>query len=174
MLDRSVLAAVSAVPSEILADRGVQDPLLLRRFPQLAAIPSDPWLLPLRFTASGVIQTLGWQARARSPVDFRSTVEERRLRRIPDRRRFKRIYDINGPGWLAVRRLTASNRDVAQEFLVPEALTAVLPAKTRISLRRLPERSGSRRLLPAAESAVTASGLKSLTGFILWCREYLS
>ncbi|RMF38736.1 MAG: asparagine synthetase B family protein [Chloroflexi bacterium] len=155
-VDHRVLETVGAMPAATLADRHAQQALLCRRFPRLARLPLDrnaydtePLRPRLRYLlVKGLSRQLGLH----------------RLRRVWERRNgerryYYRIYDINGPGWVAVRRGAEPHRERVLHLFHPEVLAEVLPA---------PDQP-----LPCRDGIIDASGAKTLLGFLLWARDHL-
>jgi asparagine synthase (glutamine-hydrolysing) len=82
------------------------------------------------------------------------------LPRIVERRFYHRIYDLNRPGWRAVRRLAEPHRERLSPFFQMDVLAELLPPPdTRILVRN-----------PIGD----AFGLKMLLGFMLWSADHLS
>ncbi|HZP82314.1 MAG TPA: asparagine synthase-related protein [Chthonomonadaceae bacterium] len=155
--DRAILEAAAGMPAETFQDRRVQYDQICRRFPALAALPLDR----NSFDTSPV--------RFRSALDayYHATVGRvsRRLRRLLNERRgvesryYFRVFDINNPGWTAVRQEAEKHRHEVEGLFRPEALRALLPP---------PE-------VPIAlsDGIIDSTRLKTLLGFILWAAKYL-
>jgi len=155
-VDRQVLETVGAMPAATLADRHAQQELLCRRFPRLARLPLDrnaydtePLCPRLRhLLVRGLSRQLGlhrlhwsWE------------------RRNGERRYYYRLYDINGPGWVAVRRRAEPYRERVGHLFNQEVLTEILP--------------GPDQPLQVRDGIIDASGAKSLLGFLLWSKDHL-
>ena len=155
-VDHRVLETVGAMPAATLADRHAQQALLCRRFPRLARLPLDrngydtePLRPRLRYLlAQGLARQLGLHRLRRAWE-----------RRNGERRYYYRIYDINGPGWVAVRRQAEPYRERVGHLFNQEVLTEILP--------------GPNQPLPVQDGIIDASGAKSLLGFLLWAGDHL-
>ncbi len=76
-----------------------------------------------------------------------------------EHRYYFRIYDFNGPGWVAVRRQAEPYRERVLHLFNRDVFDELLPGPD-VPLR--------------FENSITeASGLKSLLGLLLWSREHL-
>lgn len=151
--DSAVLEATGAISTAGLTQRVVQDALLARRFRKLATIPLVQRRTPLRLTARGVMDA-AVGARARSALHGLGGGSWRR-----QRWRFHRLYDINNPGWHAVRKKAEPGRRLAERYLDAAKLAAIVP----------PPASH----LSHQNTVVDSGGAKSLIGFFLWCQEHL-
>lgn len=154
---QTVLETAGGLPAATLAERRAQIELLCRRFPELAALPLDRNAYnvePLRPRLRHLlVRNL---ARRLRPLDRLNPL---RPRRRSERRYYYRIYDFNGPGWVAVRRQAESQRERALHFFNREVLEEILPP---------PEVP-----LQFRDGIVEASGLKSLLGFLIWLQDHL-
>jgi asparagine synthase (glutamine-hydrolysing) len=154
-LDRELLSVCGSFPASTLAERRAQDEILCTRFPHLAQLPLDrnsydtePLRPRLRhLLARSVRRHLPVLRRARAGRDSAG-----------ERRYYHRVYDINGPGWLAVRREAERYRERALDLLDRDALQQALP-------------SPETRIIHEDPIAGT-SGMKLLLGFLLWCRDH--
>ncbi|MGH2543976.1 MAG: hypothetical protein ACRDIB_14335, partial [Ardenticatenaceae bacterium] len=155
VIDREVLQAVGAMPASTIAGRRAQRELVCRRFPDLAALPLDRnsydrrplqpglwWLLSdyFRRPATRVVHSL--------PAALRQ-----------ERRYFYRVYDINNPGWQAVRKKADAHRSRVLHLLERGALNALLPP------------AGTEVQCP--DAIIDSSALKELLGFLLWSEDHL-
>ena len=134
------------MPASTMAERRGQDAVLCRYFPQLAQLPLDRnsyTATPLQPRLRYLILRSVWQRFGR---------QSPRL----ENRRYYRLYDINGPGWLAVRREAEQSRSLAYEWFDQKLLDTILPPPD----------------VPiSSKNAITdTSGLKSILGFMLWLR----
>lgn len=154
LIDRNLLECIGGIPTSSLADRLLQDELLATRFPELATLPLDRNqynTFPIRPRFRWL---LTWNFFHRPIHDFRE-----RLRR-GEQRYYHRVYDINNPGWVAIRRQAEPYRDRVAHLFNMDMLAKLLPA-------------------PDAEIQLEdglggASGKKTLLGLLLWSKEYLS
>jgi asparagine synthase (glutamine-hydrolysing) len=135
------------MPASTLAERRGQNAVLCRYFPQLAQLPLD----------RNSYDTTPLQPRLRYLI--RQYVWQRFGRRSPrkESRRYYRIYDINGPGWLAVRREAEQSRSLAYEWFDKKVLDTILPPPD------VP--------IPNKDAIIDTSGLKSILGFMLSLRH---
>jgi len=157
VLDRRVLETGGGMPAASIAERRAQKEVLCQRFPQLAALPLDHNSYdfePLR-------------PRIRRQVARHLHSQFRRLRFVNnpgkdmkvERRYYFRIFDFNGPGWMAVRREAEPHRDRLTHLFRKDPFEKLLPPP---DVR-----------LQFANGIHEASGLKSLVGFLLWSKDHL-
>lgn len=154
ILDRDVLEVIAALPDSSLAGRRSQDEILRSRFPKLARLPLDrndfsnePLVPSIPHRVARVLTAMA------RPV--------RRLNRGAnvERRYYHRIYDYNGPGWRAVRRLAEPHREQLADLFDMDELSSLVPRpEVKVEMDH-----GIR----------DAFGRKLLTGFMLWSREHL-
>lgn len=76
-----------------------------------------------------------------------------------ERRFYYRLYDVNGTGWRAARRLAEPYRDALRGIVDPTLLNAYLPP---------PDHD-----LTVRNGITDASGPKMLVGLMLWARDHL-
>lgn len=155
-LDQEVLALIMGLPASTLAERRAEDELLCSKFPELAALPLDrnsadttPLRPRLRWRLGHALMRMARPAGQAFP----HVLSPRR-----ERRRFFRLWDFNGCGWLGLRQEAEPCRRLAVEFFEPRALDALLP--------------GPGVSVKFKDGIIDASGAKSLLGFLLWLREY--
>jgi asparagine synthase (glutamine-hydrolysing) len=154
ILDREVLEAVFTLPHETLANRRAQHETIRRRAPDLArlpldrnthnTLPIDP--LPWHWMRHGIRMALG-PIRGRIPGGT-------------ERRYYHRIYDINNPGWHAVRRIAEPHRDRLADLFDMDVLRELLPA---------PDRK-----IEVEHKIRDSYGTKQLIGLMLWSADHLS
>ncbi len=153
---RTVLDTVGGIPAASLEDRRAQDQLLVRRFPKLAALPfaDDPFRVTLKRPTFGR-QVLLQVSRQR--LNFARLAARARGRKLQPRYN-ARLYDINGPGWVAVRRAAEPYRDLAHGYFHRESMDAFLPAPD----------------VPIAcrDGIIDSSGYKTILGFLLWLEDH--
>jgi asparagine synthase (glutamine-hydrolysing) len=156
-LDRQVLAAGGGMPAATIGERRAEKDLLCKRFPQLASLPLDHNALdsePLRpRLRREIVQHLYWKLKP-----LRSLRNSMRKRK-GEQRYYFRIYDFNGPGWVAVRRLAEPYRERVLHLFDKDTLSELLP--------------GPDVPLEFGNSITEASGLKSLLGLLLWSKEHI-
>ncbi|MEW5747138.1 MAG: asparagine synthase-related protein [Nitrospirota bacterium] len=161
MLDRAVIESAGGMPAATLAERRAQKELFCLRFPPLAQLPLDRNSLdtePLRprlrhhltHYLSDRIEPVrrAWQGAA--------ALKEKKA---VERRYYVRIYDINSPGWLAVRRQAEPYRERVMQVFNREVLDELLPPPDA----------------PVAvkEGISDVSGMKTLLGILHWSKDYL-
>ncbi len=128
--DRRFFAALFGLPVEAYADRVLEEQILRVRSPALCAIPLDT--NSFRFEPLGGRR--GWAARAAAPL--RSL--DRGLRRWwwrhvrrRDPRRYERLFNVDHPRWIAVRRAAEPARHRLHALLDAGELAAMLPPPDR-------------------------------------------
>jgi asparagine synthase (glutamine-hydrolysing) len=155
--DKTLLELGAALPPATMADRRAQYELLCTRFPHLAALPLDRNsydVTPLRPRLRWLLANQLRRPLRRLKRTFLGTVQQGR-----ERRRYYRIFDINGPGWVAVRREAEKCRDLAHGFFERDALAELLPPPD----------------VPIAyrDGIQDVAGIKTVVGFMLWARDHL-
>lgn len=109
-LDRDVLAVSAALPCSSIADRRAQSEILTRRFPTLAGLPIDrnsSDMMPQRpQLADYVLRSLNY--RIQSAKDLAGKLFDRKE---AEKIYYRRIYDIDSPGWRDIRKLAEPHRD---------------------------------------------------------------
>lgn len=121
-LDRQLLAVSASIPASSLADRRAQKEILVTRFPRLAALPIDRnsyCSLPLRPRLRHHVREFCRQRLSRVT---------RALTPAREGRYYYRAYDLDSPGWVAVRRAAESWRRRLPDALRPEVVDSWLPA----------------------------------------------
>jgi asparagine synthase (glutamine-hydrolysing) len=151
--NRRVLETAARIPAAALAERAAEIQLLRQEFPNLAALPLDrnsfdtTPLIP--HPRALLVQAL---RRRLSPSRFLPS-------RGRERRYYYRMFDINGPGWVAARERAEICRRRVGDLLHLDVLEEVLPAPSA---------------RPAFWNPIAqASGLKLLLGFLLWSKDHL-
>jgi len=70
-----------------------------------------------------------------------------------------RLYDLNGPGWRAVRRQAEPYRERLAGLVVPEVLGELLPPPdVTVDLR---------------DTIIDSTGAKLLLGLLIWSRDHM-
>ena len=156
-LDRGVLEAGGGMPAATIGERRAEKELLCKRFPQLAGLPLDhnsydPEPLRPRLRRE-IVQHLYCQLK---PL---RVLRDSIRRRKGEHRYYFRIYDFNGPGWVAVREHAEPYRERVLHLFHKDVLDNLLP--------------GPDVPVPFGNSITEASGLKSLLGLFLWSNEHL-
>jgi asparagine synthase (glutamine-hydrolysing) len=151
--NRRVLETAARIPAGALAERAAEIQLLRQEFPNLAALPLDrnsydtTPLIPR--PRALIVQAL---RRRLSPSRFIAGPKR-------ERRYYYRLFDINGPGWIAVRERADGYRSRVADLLHLDVLDEVLPGP------------GAR---PAFEDPIIqSSGLKLLLAFLIWSKDHL-
>lgn len=126
-LDRDVMAVSAAMPSSSLADRRAQNELLVRQFPQLAQLPIDRNsydMLPLRPRLRDFLtRSLNYRVQA-----LKNFIEAKSGRAKPEQVYYRRLYDINSPGWRSVRHIAEPYHDQLPAVFLREKVNTVLPS----------------------------------------------
>ncbi|MEQ8381119.1 MAG: asparagine synthase-related protein [Coleofasciculus sp. A1-SPW-01] len=155
VLDQQLLDMTAKFPVQSFAHRQAQNQLVCTHFPQLARLPLDR----NDFNVEPLLSSPTRQRLAR--LFFLQLKWRRLLRKLGyDRRYYYRVYDINNPGWKAVRYLAEPQRQQIGELFDLDVLEQLLPPP------HLPIKLG---FDPIPES----SGLKALLGFLLWSKDHL-
>ncbi len=154
ILDRTVLEVMASLPPSSLASRRAQDEILRRRFPDLARLPLDRNsydTLPLLPSVGQRI--LHRVRRAVEPI-------RRHAPQTLERRYYHRMYDLNGPGWDAVRRLAEPHRERLSDLFDMDVL---------------------RKLVPPPDTPIVVEntigdtfGTKMLLGLMLWSSDHIA
>lgn len=143
--DRRLFSAIHWLPYSAYEDRRIEKMLLVRCRPELATIPLD--------TNSFLFEPIGGARRGALHASLRSIA--RRVRRAVqplapslDSRRYERLFNADGPRWVAVRCDAESLRPHVEEVLNPKALSAVWPSpRHRLRSRKPIEDGAAIRLL---------------------------
>jgi asparagine synthase (glutamine-hydrolysing) len=154
ILDRRVLEIISVLPQSSLADRRAQNDILRRRFSGLARVPldrnSDDTLPLLPSVGQRILHSV---RRAVEPI-------RRHMPRTIEPRYYHRMYDINSPGWRAIRGLAEPHREALSPFFHMDVLAALVPPPgARIEVRH---------------TIADTFGTKLLLGLMLWSADHLS
>ncbi len=154
-IDTHVLEVAGGLPIGTLAERRAQDAIIIKRFPKLAELPVDrnnfdttPLAPRARYVAAQSVR----QKLARLRVGAGGG-------RGAERRFYYRLYDVNGEGWRAARRLAEPHRALLDGVLDRAQLDACLPPPDEDLVIR--------------NGIVDGSGPKVLVGLTLWAREHL-
>jgi asparagine synthase (glutamine-hydrolysing) len=154
ILDRALLETIFALPSSALANRRAQDEILRRRFPHLARLPLDRnarHVLPLLPSPAQRLTNL--IGRATEPIS-------RRFPGARERRYYHRIYDVNGPGWRAIRRRAEPHRERVAPLLDMDVLAELVPQPDA--------------RLPVRNTITDSFAPKLLIGLMMWSAHHLS
>ncbi len=152
-LDKQLLETAASMPASSIAERRAELELLCSRFPKLANLPIDRNsfdVTPLRprvryLVAQNIYNKLHLHYFARNGK--------------AEHRFYYRIYDFNGPGWIAIRRNAEPYRKKLYNIFNKDTLNEILP--------------GPDVRMKFDDGIVEPSGLKSLIGLMLWSKEYL-
>jgi asparagine synthase (glutamine-hydrolysing) len=128
-LDTELLAAAAPLAASYSGRRVLQDAILRRRHGRLARLPLvrasgslEPVAPGARWRAAGAARRLGERLGVRKPESF----DERRARD-----RYSRIYDLDNPGWVAIRRRAEPGRPELLDLFHEDALAELLPGPDR-------------------------------------------
>jgi asparagine synthase (glutamine-hydrolysing) len=154
-VDKEILDAAFGMPAASLMDRRAQIDLLRSRFPSLAALPLD------RLTLDTTPLLPSFYRRILSSVSSKTGYHYRRYRAIRllvnsnyEPRYYFRVFDINNPGWTAVRKDVEQYRVHAGRIFNPKTLNDLLPPP------HVP--------IQVPEATVDSSSRKLLVAFMLW------
>jgi len=156
-LDKELIETINGMPMAALGERHIEEELLCRKFPKLAALPLDqnsfdstPLRPRLRYlTAQFVLRRLG--LRRDPPV--------RRMPRVGERRYFYRMSDFNGPRWNTIRAEAEPLRGVLDGVVSREVVDRLWPPAGQVVSPEFP--------------MMGTSGAKLLIGLMFWAREHL-
>ncbi len=153
ILDRQLLEISAALPTDTLANRRAQKELVFTQFPELAKF--------------ALVDNSAHAAKPIQPNKISNLLfkVQRKVGRWQEklgyeRRHFCRIYDINRPGWQAVRQQAEPYREQVGQLFHEDVLNTVLPSP---DMR-----------VPCGSDPAESSGLKALLGFLLWSKNNLS
>ncbi len=156
LLDWQFLKTIAAMPVETLANRRVQNKLICTRFGQLAKLPVDRNGFntePLQFSGRG-------QRYVRRLYALQGEWRQWQQKLGYERRHYFRTFDINNPGWRAVRRQAEPYRQQVAHLFHEDVLNELLP---------LPDVTVKYKVDPINEP----SSIKALLGFLLWSNKNL-
>ena len=155
--DRSVLEVAGGLPMSATADRRAQDEMIRRFYPRLAELPLDRNGFNTEPLSPRLRHQLGNFVR-NNVGPLASRLEQRR-RKSGERRFYYRLFDFNGPGWRAIRRLAEPHRDKLAELLDRATLDECLPP---------PDTE-----LRVKDGIIGFSAPKTLVGLMLWAGDNL-
>ncbi len=138
--DRHFFSAVFSLPQAVCKDRGIETALLLRRCPELAAVPLD--------TNSFRFEPLHPRPHGAALAGIQSFVRKLRRAAQPfmpgnDPRRYERIYNVDAARWRAIRRAAERARGLLEDHLDARTLARVLPPPEQRLRSRKPVAAGS-------------------------------
>jgi asparagine synthase (glutamine-hydrolysing) len=144
--DRQVVDMVASIPFSLIDQRFVQTQLVIREFPRLARLPLDRNRYDTAPLQPGIrdhlVQGVAWR------LANTSLGRWWRLLR-PERRYYHRLYDMDAPGWQAIREAAEPHRDCLSPLFHIDRLTeAYLPAPSRkIEMGNVISEGAGRKLL---------------------------
>jgi asparagine synthase (glutamine-hydrolysing) len=156
VLDRQVLASAGGMPIATIGERRAEKELLCKKFPELAALPLDRNTYDTQPLKPRLRHLLASYVSSRVTVFGRLVLPKHKHN--VERRYYYRIYDFNSPGWVAVRKAAEPHRARSFDFFERNFLQELLPG---------PDAS-----LRFKDGIIDASGLKMLTGFLLWSKDH--
>jgi asparagine synthase (glutamine-hydrolysing) len=150
--DKKILEVACGMPAASLLGRRAQKNLLYSHFRALAKLPLDR----NSSDTSPLVGSFYW----RNANRLRKYVINRlSIKRDAERRYYYRVFDINNPGWRAVRQEAEQFRTKAERIFNPAVLRELLPPpNVQISL---------------SDGIVDASGRKTLLGLMFWAGRNL-
>jgi asparagine synthase (glutamine-hydrolysing) len=153
-IDRKLLECAGAIPAASIAERRAQMEILCSRFPKLARLPIDrnsydttPLMPRVRYLA---LQEINKKLRKIFKKSKNGKIEHRY---------YYRIYDFDNEGWKAVRNKAEPYRKMVYDIFNKDEFNAILPK---------PQEQANLR-----EEIADASGLKLMTGLMLWSKGNL-
>lgn len=138
--DRRFFTAAFGLPLEMYAHRGLEKAMLMRRRPDLAALPLD--------TNSFRFEPLHARQRGGRGLAVKKLVRQVRRAVQPflpgsDPRRYERLFNVDEPRWRRVRRAVEPLRPRLEQVLDGRALAALLPPPGHRLRSRKPLADGS-------------------------------
>ena len=155
--DRRVLEVAGGLPMSTVAERRAQDEMIRRFYPRLAELPLDR----NNFNTEPLSPRLRYQLGnfVRNNVGPLASLLDKQRGKSGERRFYYRLFDFNGPGWRAIRRLAEPHRDKLAELLDRTTLDECLPP---------PEAE-----LRVKDGIIGFSAPKTLVGLMLWAGDNL-
>lgn len=154
VLDRKLLECAASMPAASIAERRAQTELFCRRFPKLASLPIDR----NNFDTTPLRPRIRHLAAHEINKKFRKIFGFSKNGKT-EHRYYYRIYDFNNEGWKAVRHEAEAYREKLFEIFDKNVLNELMPRpEENISLEN---------------KIIEASGLKLLTGLMLWSKGNL-
>jgi asparagine synthase (glutamine-hydrolysing) len=150
--DREIMEAAFGMPAASMMGRRAQRNLLCTHFRALAKVPLDRNSSDI----SPLIGSFYWRNsnRLRKYVINRLSFDKG-----AERRYYYRVFDINNPGWVAVRQEAEQFRKKAESLFNPAVLRELLPP---------PDVH-----IPLSDGIVEASSKKTLLGLMFWAGRNL-
>jgi len=118
--DRDMLRIMAGMAAPAFAERRVQNSMLRNKFPKLAALPLDRGGPDMRPLAPQPM----W--RLKHYLSSRFSMLRPGAGQI-EKRQYVRHFDINGPGWQAIRQLAEGHRSQMGNLFNPDVLEEMLP-----------------------------------------------
>jgi asparagine synthase (glutamine-hydrolysing) len=158
VLDRALLETCGSLPAASMMKRKAEEALLQQRFPEFASISIDRNSY-YRASLSPGKYLRRLQPLIRNAAGRRQALNTRFPNLVPERRRYFRLYQLNGRAWRRVRLLAEPYKGLTAEFFDPDVLEGLLPPP--------PARIGS------GIGLKDISGPKCLLGFLLWAGGHM-
>src|SRR5919202_695533 len=152
-LDWQLIETIAALSIETVANRRAQTQLVCDRFPQLARLPldrNDFNTEPLQLTGRG-------QRLTRRLYKIQRQWRQWQQKLGYERRHYYRTFDLNNPGWRAVRQQAEPYRQNVQHLFHEDMLNELLPI-SEVGMRF------------RSDPIIESTKLKLLLGFLLWSR----
>lgn len=149
--DRRVIRTALTLPVSAFQGRQLQRALLCRQFPSLARLPLDT----ATFFTRPLLPTVGERVRHLGLLAIHGLFGRR------ERRYYHSVFDLNSPGWRAVRLEAEAGRARAESVLNPELLRKLVPPP------HVDVQLGSRQFFHVG------SRTKGLLAFMWWASEHL-
>lgn len=125
-LDQEVIAAVAGVPLPVVSERRLQLGLLVKKFPRLASLPIDRDSDDTRAHDPRLRDLVVQEIKGRLQRAGQKVLPGRRT--TPERRYYHRVFDLDGPGWRAIRSELEPHRELANELFHRAVFSTLVPA----------------------------------------------
>ncbi len=128
--DRDLLITAGGMPPATLGGRRAQTGILTRKFPELARLPLDR----NSYDATAVVSRSHLGPRISRRLSRAAFEINRSFGR--ETRSYYRVFDINNPGWRAVRHEAERHRRNAEEIFDPVTLAEIVaPPHVHVNVR---------------------------------------
>jgi asparagine synthase (glutamine-hydrolysing) len=152
-LDRQLLETAASMPASSIAERRAEIELLCSRFPKLANLPIDRNGFDTTPLKPRVRYLVAQNIYKKLHLDY--FIHNGKAEHLF----YYRIYDFNGPGWIAIRKNAEPYREKLYHIFDRDALNELLP--------------GPDVRMKFDNGIIEPSGLKSLIGLMLWSKKNL-
>lgn len=153
-LDRKLLECAASIPASSIAERRAQVELFCNRFPKLAALPIDR----NSYDTTPLKPKIRYLLKKEFQKKFRRFFGITKNGKI-EHRYYYRLYDFDNKGWKAIRQDAEQYRSKLYEIFNKDRLNYILPS---------PDEN-----VNIKDEIIDSSGLKTLTGLMLWSKDNL-